>query len=58
MKLSEFQEINFKSRSECAKAFGISYFQLTNMIARGATIEQLKSDEWITIHKYTKRIKI
>lgn len=58
MKLLEFQEINFKSRTECAKAFGISYFQLNNMIARGATIEQLKDGEWITIHKYTKRVRI
>lgn len=58
MKLLEFQKLFFKSRSECAKAFGISYFQLNNMIARGATIEQLKSGEWITIHKYTKRVKI
>lgn len=58
MKLLEFQELNFKSREDCAKAFGMSYFQLNNMIARGATIEQLKNNEWITIHKYTKRIKI
>lgn len=58
MKLLEFQKINFKSRIECAKAFNISYFQLNNMIARGATIEQLITGEWITIHKHTKRVKI
>jgi hypothetical protein len=58
MNLLEFQELHFKSRDACAKALGISYFQLTNMIARGATIEQLVSGDWVTIHKYTKRIRI
>ena len=58
MKLLEFCNLHFKSRTDSAKAFGISYFQLNNMIARGATIEQLKTGEWITIHKHTKRIKI
>jgi Mn-dependent DtxR family transcriptional regulator len=58
MKLIEFQEKYFASREDLAKELGVSYQQLTNMIARGTTIEQLANGEWVTTHKYTKRITI